>query len=146
MNCLSKVKYRYRFCTFVCLHTLRPSHHHHHHWPAVHSNDVIHIHRSACKARSAFTRLNSFLSLSLHHCLSASPLESLCPRFFFVLFFNRSQYHLLMLFFSLCLSPRALLADLILPALFMFLFPAGFSGGYGLLVSLRQTSLLCFAS
>lgn len=37
-----------------------------------------------------------FSLLSLHHYLSASPLESLFPCFFFPLFFSSSLYHLLM--------------------------------------------------
>ncbi len=47
--------------------------------------------------------------------------------FLSLLFFNNSLYHLLMLFSPL-FQPSALLADLILPFLFMFLFPAGFWG------------------
>lgn len=123
-NLHSKIKSGHKFCPFMCLYAHRQNHYCR---PAVHSSDVIHIHRSACKARSAFTRLNPFLSLSLHHYLSASLLWHHSFHVSFTLFFNSSLYHLLMLFSPL-FQPSALLADLILPCLFMFLFPAGLWG------------------
>lgn len=108
-------------------HTHRQNNHHR---PAVHSNDVIHIHRSACQARSAFSRLNSFLSLSLHHYPCAAPLASLSFHVSFALFFNNSLYHLLMLF-SLLFQPSAPLADLILPSLFNVPLPRWLLGVTG---------------
>lgn len=61
----------------------------------------------------------------------------------FTLFYSSSLYHLLMLLSPL-FQPSALLADLILPFLFMFLFPAGF---WGLrTISVFQADLLALLS
>lgn len=104
-----------------------------------------HIHRSACQARSAFTRLNSFLSLSLHHYASTSLLwhRPFSIHVSFPLFFSSSLYHLLVLF-----SPvSAPVLDLISPSLLMFLLPAGFWGvGVLLTMSVFQADFLALLS
>lgn len=98
----------------------------HHNRPGIHSSDVIHIPRSACLARSAFTRLNSFLSLSLHHYPSASPLASL-SHVSLILFFNNSLYHRLMRFNS-CFTPLFCWLTLFFPLFLYSSFPLDFEG------------------
>lgn len=115
----SKMTSRHGFCPLMWLYTHRRNHYHR---PAVHSNDVIHMHRSD-QHSPGWTVFSHYLCITIslpllwHHSLHVS----------FTLFYNNSLYHLLMLFSPL-FQPSALLADLILPFLFMFLFPTGFWG------------------
>lgn len=134
------MKSRHWFCPLMCLHTHRQNHHHHLR-PAVHSNDVIHIHRSACKARSAFTRLISFLSLSLHHHLSAS---SLFPCFFLLQPLSISSSHVFF-FPPACFSPLLCWLTLFYPLFSCSSSPLAFWGLRTISVFQADVlALLCF--
>ncbi len=127
------MRFKHRICPFSIYTQAN-----HRHRPAVHSNDVIHIDRSACQARSAFTRLNSFPLLSLRYHPSASPLTFLFPCFFrFILQLSMSSSHAL---FS-SVNPVLCWLTLFNPLFSCPFYPLAF-GGYRLLVSFRQISWL----
>lgn len=120
-------KSRRMFFLLICKYTSRQSHHNK---PAVHRNDVLQIHRPACKARSAFIMLNSFPH---YLCITILlPSFGITPSIFsFALVFNNS-----IIFFCLAWPYST-------PSFHVPLHRRLF-GVSRLCMSLEQTSWLCF--
>lgn len=112
--------------------------------PAVHSNDVIHIHRSVCQARSAYSRLNSFLSLSLHQYPSASPSALRFPCFFHFILQQLSVSSPHALFSPV--NPVLCLLTLFHPQFLCHFYPLAFGGLQTVSVFQALTALLLMFS